>query len=71
MTLTETYRLLGGGRQLEVRMHFEDRDTFTKPWDALLRFDRVTDARIREDVCETRLGLYQEGVIDSQMAPDR
>lgn len=71
LMLTETYRLLAGGHQLEVHIHFEDAATFTRPWDAILRFDRVVDGRIREDVCELRLGLYQEGAIDSLLAPTR
>lgn len=71
LKLTETYRLRRGGRELEVRMQVEDDGVFTRAWETVQRFDRLPGERIREDVCELRLGLYVEGTIDSLMAPSR
>ncbi|MGC3980037.1 MAG: hypothetical protein QM808_02125 [Steroidobacteraceae bacterium] len=60
LSMTERYRVTNKGQQLELRIRFVDDATFTQPWEALVKFKRVPDGRVREDVCEIRLGLYKE-----------
>src|SRR5262245_47787452 len=38
--VVERYRMIDGGRKLEVKIHVEDAAAFTTPWDAIQRFDR-------------------------------
>lgn len=59
MLMTERYRLKNGGRQMEVRITFNDPATFSKPWDAAFIFDKVPDGQIEEDVCIERLKVFK------------
>lgn len=59
MLMTERYALKNDGRQMEVRITFNDPATFSKPWDALLVFDKVPGGQIEEDVCVERLKLFK------------
>ncbi|MFT3752522.1 MAG: hypothetical protein QM800_06475 [Paludibacter sp.] len=59
LRLTERYSLKNGGRQLEVRITFNDPATFSQPWDALLSFDKVPNGQIEEDVCVERIQLFK------------
>jgi hypothetical protein len=54
LVMTERYRLLGDGR-LENRMRFEDPETFAEPWETVVIYRRLADARIAEDVCLDRI----------------
>jgi hypothetical protein len=68
MTLVERYRLINGGKQLQVDIRFSDDKTFTQPWETTLKFKRIPNGRIKEDVCEVRLGLYKETTNESSQA---
>ena len=59
MALTERYHALEGGHRLDVRITIDDPAWYTRRWDVHLRFDRVPDGRIAEDVCETRSEFYR------------
>jgi hypothetical protein len=61
MTLTENYDLSADGNALTLRLRIVDDRNYTRAWNARVQFRRVPDGRIREDVCELRLGLYQPG----------
>ena len=39
--VVERYRLIDGGKQLEVQIHVEDEGAFTTPWNAIQRFRRA------------------------------
>ena len=39
--VVERFRVIEGGRTLEVRFHVEDAGAFTMPWDAVARFKRI------------------------------
>lgn len=60
LTMVERYRLINDGKQLELTLRFTDDNTFSRPWETRMKFKRIPDGRIREDVCEVRLGLYKE-----------
>lgn len=58
LKLTERYRLLKGGQQLEELLRFEDPGTFAQPWEARVTYRRLpAGTRIAEDVCVERLGI--------------
>ena len=48
--LTERYRLVGGGKYLEVKMTAEDPKVLTKPYTYTRYYEKVT-AEIQENVC--------------------
>jgi hypothetical protein len=57
MKLTESFKLLNGGKQLEARIRVTDPATYTQPWEAVLVFNRMPDTFIVEDNCLDRLKL--------------
>jgi hypothetical protein len=66
MTLVERYRLRNGGKQLQLTLRFSDDKTFTQPWESTVNFKRIPNGRIKEDVCEVRMGLYKESSAATQ-----
>ncbi len=71
LTMVERYQLKNKGQALELRIRFTDEQTFTQPWETVIKFKRVPNGRIREDVCQLRKGLYKEETVDSPMNPAR
>lgn len=57
LKLTERYRLINGGTELEEQLRFEDPQTFSMPWETRLVYTRQVGARIAEDVCIERRGI--------------
>lgn len=53
LTLTERFRLKGKNT-LEHRITISDPVTFTRPWEAVLTYQRQADADFPEDVCMER-----------------
>lgn len=53
LTLSERFRLKGKNI-LEHRITIRDPVTFTRPWEAVLTYERQTDADFAEDVCMDR-----------------
>jgi hypothetical protein len=49
--VVERYRIVDGGKALEVTAHVEDPGAFTMPWTALQRYRRVDDGPMAEEVC--------------------
>jgi hypothetical protein len=47
----ERLRLVNGGQTLEVRITIEDSKTFSRPWEAVLTFERAPGVLIKEDYC--------------------
>jgi hypothetical protein len=72
--VVERFRMIDGGRTLEVHVHVEDPGAFTTPWDAIQRYRRIdanhteTDSRVprgplEEAVCAENNGdILNEGV---------
>lgn len=65
--MVERFRVLNGGKQLEVRFHFEDARTYAQPWDAVLTFDKQPDLLIKEDVCFERLKINDYATLDNSL----
>lgn len=55
----ERYRLIQGGKGLELQIRFTDPKTFSKPWTAKLEFGKQPNAILKEDYCLRRLGLVK------------
>jgi hypothetical protein len=53
MKLTQRLRLLDSNT-LEDRIRLEDPRTFTRPWEAIVRYKRQPDAPFAEDICIDR-----------------
>jgi hypothetical protein len=53
MKLTQRFRLLDSNT-LEDRITIEDPQTFTRPWEAIIKYERQPDAPFPEDLCIDR-----------------
>ena len=58
----ERYRMIEGGKKLEVMIHVEDSGAFTTPWNAVQRFDRfegspVSSGTLVENPCAESASL--------------
>jgi hypothetical protein len=72
--VVERFRMIGGGKTLEVQVHVEDPGAFTMPWNAIQRYRRVdattraTDRRhlgnpLEEMVCaENNSDFFNQGL---------
>ena len=49
--VVERFRIVDGGKALEVNVHVEDPGAFTTPWNAMQRYRRVEQGPMREAVC--------------------
>jgi len=49
--VVERFRIVDGGKALEVNVHVEDPGAFTMPWNAMQRYRRVEQGPMREAVC--------------------
>jgi hypothetical protein len=49
--VVERFRLIDGGRTIEVDVHVEDPGAFTTPWNAIQRYRRTEGAAMEEMVC--------------------
>jgi hypothetical protein len=49
--VVERFRIVDGGKALDVTAHVEDPGAFTTPWTALQRYRRVEQGPLREQVC--------------------
>lgn len=47
----ERYRMIEGGKMLEVNVHVEDPGAFTTPWNAIQRYRRVEQGPMPETAC--------------------
>jgi hypothetical protein len=49
--VTERFKLIDGGRTIEVNIHVEDPGAFNMPWNAIQRYRRTEDNPMPEMVC--------------------
>jgi hypothetical protein len=60
----ERFKLIDGGRTIEVNVHVEDPGAFTTPWNAIQRYRRVVDGPMSEMVCaENNTGYFSYHVV--------
>jgi hypothetical protein len=58
LRVVERYRMIDGGRRLEVHIRVEDPGAFTMPWAAIRRFNRVENRPMEEVACAENNGDY-------------
>jgi hypothetical protein len=64
MHVIERFKLIDGGRTIEVDVHVEDPGAFTTPWNAIQRYRRVEDGPMSEMVCaENNTGYFSYDVV--------
>ena len=56
--VVERFRLIDGGKTLEVNLHVEDPGTFTTPWNAIQRYRRVDPGPMIEVACAENNANY-------------
>ena len=49
--VVERFKLINGGKTIEVSVHVEDLGAFTTPWNAIQRYRRTNDSPMIEMVC--------------------
>lgn len=59
MTIVERYTPSKDGKQLNVHLTITDATYYSKPWDVDVKFDKVPNGRIVEDVCQERSAFYK------------
>ena len=67
IVLTERLSVLPDGR-LEDRLTIDDAETFTRPWETVLFFQRDAAARVSDDVCPDRIA-NGEPAVRKELAP--
>ena len=64
MHVIERFKLIDGGRTIEVSVHVEDPGAFTTPWNAIQRYRRTDDGPMVEMVCaENNTGYFSYDVV--------
>jgi hypothetical protein len=60
--VVERFKLIEGGKKLEVQMKVEDPDTFNQPWEVVRRFD-PEQSMLDEEICqEGNFVLFDYGI---------
>ncbi|HMI96738.1 MAG TPA: hypothetical protein VK479_09520 [Micropepsaceae bacterium] len=60
----ERFKLIDGGKTIDVQVHVEDPGAFTTPWNAIQRYRRVDDGPMVEMVCaENNTGYFNYDVV--------
>jgi hypothetical protein len=60
--VVERFRLIDGGKTMEILTIVEDPDTYYQPWQAKLRFERVEETRGEEICREGNFTLFSYGI---------
>jgi hypothetical protein len=64
MHVIERFRLIDGGRTIEVNVFVEDQGAFNTPWTAIQRYRRTEDSPMPEMVCaENNTGYFDYDVV--------
>ena len=59
MTFVERYIPSADGKHMEVKLTINDDKYYSKPWEVSVKFDKVANGRIEEDVCQERSAFYK------------
>jgi hypothetical protein len=60
----ERFKLIDGGKTIDVQVHVEDPGAFTTPWNAIQRYRRVDDGPMVEMVCaENNVSYFNYDVV--------
>jgi hypothetical protein len=67
--VTERWRMVDGGKTLEVRIRVEDPEAFNQPFEMMQRYERVP-ANWMEAICAENNGYFFQERIPTASAPD-
>jgi hypothetical protein len=73
LRVVERFRMIEGGRTLEVKVHVEDPGAFTMPWNAIQLYRRMDNGPMVETVCAENNGDHFDhdiGAIPTAERPD-
>ena len=60
----ERFKLIDGGKTIDVQVHVEDPGAFTTPWNAIQRYRRVEDGPMIEMVCaENNVSYFNYDIV--------
>ncbi len=60
MTIVERYSPSADGKSMDVKLTITDSKYYSKPWDVAVKFTKVPNGRIVEDVCQERAAFYKD-----------
>jgi len=58
LRVIERFKLIDGGRTIEVNVHVEDPGAFTTPWNAIQRYRRTDNEPMVEMICAENNAEY-------------
>jgi hypothetical protein len=61
--VTERFKLIDGGKAIEVNVHVEDPGAFNMSWNAIQRYRRVESAWLEMICAENNLGFFNYDVV--------
>ena len=62
--VVERFRIVDGGKTLQVDVHVEDPGAYTTPWNAIQRYRRVEEGPLHEMVCADNNGdHFNQGLV--------
>jgi hypothetical protein len=67
--VVERYRIIDGGKTLEVHLTVDDPDTYNQPWQAIRRYDRA-ETDLGEDICQEGNFILFDYHIPTDSTPD-
>ena len=67
--VTERWRMVDGGKMLEVQIRIEDPEAFNQPFSVMQRYERVP-ANWQEAICAENNGYFFQERIPTASAPD-
>jgi hypothetical protein len=71
LRVTERYRIVDGGKTLQVDVHVEDQGAFSTPWNTIQRYDRVQQGGLVEFPCaENNFNLGDLDAMPEAKTPD-
>ncbi len=64
LVVQEVYHLTNNGNGMTLRLSFDDPDTYTSAWQTEVRFKRLPNYQIHEDICLDRIAAGQPAVLE-------
>jgi hypothetical protein len=67
--VVERFRIIDGGKTLEVRITMEDPAAYTQPWPVMQKYHRVEEEPLTESICaENNVNFFNEDITPIPMA---
>jgi hypothetical protein len=59
LELTERYTLKNSGKEMQLQLRFDDSENYSRPWNAVVNFNKQAGVHIGDDVCVLRMKLIK------------